>query len=185
MNLASQVTVMECKLLSAQTLIDVLNTLSQCRHQLICSSSGDKSEQIRIDISDTGLSLHVTDKTKAIQLSTHLATSLFDEYHIEGPTDSIMCNLEPLSKCVSIFGNSKLIMTTLQMMYSSDERCIKLVLDENESTFVIALSYRMHSDCQIRTLLSVDDIADYSPLFTDDLTVLIESLYHIAPRRHY
>lgn len=133
MNLASQVTVMECKLLSAQALIDVLNAMSCSHQQLMISSSGDKSEQIRIDICDTGLSFHVTDKTKTIQLSTHLATSLFDEYHIEGPTDSVMCNLEPLSKCVSIFGNSKLMMTTLQMMYSSDDRCIKLVLDENES----------------------------------------------------
>ena len=133
MNLASQVTVMECKLLSAQALIDVLNAMSCSHQQLMISSSGDKSEQIRIDISDTGLSFHVTDKTKTIQLSTHLATSLFDEYHIEGPTDSVMCNLEPLSKCVSIFANSKLMMTTLQMMYSSDDRCIKLVLDENES----------------------------------------------------
>ena len=82
MNLASQVTVMECKLLSAQALIDVLNAMSCSHQQLMISSSGDKSEQIRIDISDTGLSFHVTDKTKTIQLSTHLATSLFDEYHI-------------------------------------------------------------------------------------------------------
>ena len=44
------------------------------------------------------------------------------------------CNLEPFSKCVSIFGNSKLKMTTLQMTYSSDDNCIKLILDENEYT---------------------------------------------------
>lgn len=92
---------------------------------------------------------------------------------MEGPTDSITCNLEPFSKCVSIFGNSKLLMTTLQMMYSSDERCIKLILDENELTWVFSLSCRMHSECQIRTLLSVDDVADYAPLFTDDLTVCL------------
>lgn len=95
-------------------------------------SCGDKNEQVRIDMSDTGLSFYVNDKTKAIQLSTHLSTALFDEYSIEGQIDSVTCNLEPFSKCVSIFGSSKLMVTTLQMMYSSDERCIKLVLDENE-----------------------------------------------------
>ena len=72
-------------------------------------SCGDKNEQVRIDISDTGLSFYVNDKTKAIQLSTHLPTALFDEYSIEGQIDSVTCNLEPFSKCVSIFGSSKLI----------------------------------------------------------------------------
>lgn len=96
------------------------------------SSSGDKSEQVRIDIDESGLSFCVNDKTKAIQLSSHLSTALFDEYSLEGQGDSIACTLEPFSKCVSIFGNSKLLMTTLQMTYSSEERCIKLILDENE-----------------------------------------------------
>lgn len=81
---------------------------------------------------ENGLSFCVNDKTKAIQLSSHLSTALFDEYTLEGVGDSITCTLEPFSKCVSIFGNSKLLMTTLQMNYSSDEKCIKLILDENE-----------------------------------------------------
>ena len=45
---------------------------------------------------------------------------------------SALFNLEPFAKCVSIFGNSKLLTTTLQMTYSSDEKSIKLILDENE-----------------------------------------------------
>ena len=32
---------------------------------------------------------------------------------------------------------------------------------------------RIHSECQIRTLVSLEDIADFSPLFTDDSTVSI------------
>lgn len=30
---------------------------------------------------------------------------------------------------------------------------------------------RMHSECQIRTLISLEDIIDYAPLFTEDETV--------------
>lgn len=36
---------------------------------------------------------------------------------------------------------------------------------------MISLTFRMHSECQIRTLASVDDVADYAPLFTEDTTV--------------
>lgn len=97
--------------------------------------SNDKSEQVRLDFSDTGISFHVTDKTKSFQTSSHIASTLFDEYSMEGQTDSVTCNLEPFSKCVSIFGNSMLLTTTLQMTYSSNEKCIKLILDENESSF--------------------------------------------------
>lgn len=96
------------------------------------SSFGDKSEQVRIDISDTGISFHVNDKTKSFQVSSHVTSSLFDDYTFSGQTDSTTCNLEPLSKCVSLFGNNKLLSTTLQMTYSSNDNCIKLTLDENE-----------------------------------------------------
>lgn len=99
---------------------------------MIPRAGNDKSEQVRIDFSDTGITFHVMDKTKAFQTSSHVAASLFDEYSMEGQTDSVTCNLEPFSKCVSIFGNSKLLSTTLQMTYSSDEKSIKLILDENE-----------------------------------------------------
>ena len=87
-----------------------------------------------MDFSDTGMTFHVTDKTKSLQLSSHIPSTLFDDYSMGGQTDSVTCNLEPFSKCVSIFGNSKLKMTTLQMTYSSDDNCIKLILDENECT---------------------------------------------------
>ena len=100
--------------------------------------SSDKSEQVRLDFSDTGISFHVTDKTKSFQTSSHIASTLFDEYTMEGQTDSVTCNLEPFSKCVSIFGNSMLLTTTLQMTYSSSEKCIKLILDENESIFALS-----------------------------------------------
>ena len=95
-------------------------------------SDGDKNEEVRIDFSDTGMTFHVTDKTKSLQVSSHIPSTLFDAYSMEGQTDSVSCTLEPFSKCVSIFGNSKLMMTTLQMSYSSDDNCIKLILDENE-----------------------------------------------------
>ena len=36
---------------------------------------------------------------------------------------------------------------------------------------VVRLIRRMHSECQIRTILSIDDVADYAPLFTDEHTV--------------
>ena len=38
---------------------------------------------------------------------------------------------------------------------------------------MLFLICRMHSECQIRTILSIDDVADYAPLFTDDQTVRI------------
>ena len=66
--------------------------------------------------------------------------TLFDEYSMEGQTDSVTCNLEPFAKCVSIFGNSKLLTTTLQMTYSSDEKSIKLILDENEYSRLFPLN---------------------------------------------
>ena len=103
-------------------------------------AGNDKSEQVRIDFSDTGITFHVTDKTKAFQTSSHVAASLFDEYSMEGQTDSVTCNLEPFAKCVSIFGNSKLLTTTLQMTYSSDEKSIKLILDENEYSRLFPLN---------------------------------------------
>ena len=34
----------------------------------------------------------------------------------------------------------------------------------------------MHSECQIKTLLTVEDVADYAPLFTDSHTVWIPPL---------
>ena len=123
---------MKCKLLSAQMLISVLNVLYLPPFGMMARSGNDKSEQVRIDFSDTGITFHVTDKTKAFQTSSHVAAALFDEYSMEGQTDSVTCNLEPFSKCVSIFGNSKLLTTTLQMTYSSNEKSIKLILDENE-----------------------------------------------------
>lgn len=124
---------MKCKLLSAQTLIDVLNVMFKKITLLTPRSDGDKNEEVRIDFSDTGMTFHVTDKTKSLQVSSHIPSTLFDAYSMEGQTDSVSCTLEPFSKCVSIFGNSKLMMTTLQMSYSSDDNCIKLILDENES----------------------------------------------------
>lgn len=123
---------MKCKLLSAQTLIDVLNVMFKKITLLTPRSDGDKNEEVRIDFSDTGMTFHVTDKTKSLQVSSHIPSTLFDAYSMEGQTDSVSCTLEPFSKCVSIFGNSKLMMTTLQMSYSSDDNCIKLILDENE-----------------------------------------------------
>ena len=102
---------------------------------LIYRSCGDKSEQVRIDFSDTGISFHVNDKTKSFQAASHIAASLFDDYTMVGQTDSVSCNLEPFAKCVSIFGNNKLLMTTLQMTYASSDSCIKLILDENEYLF--------------------------------------------------
>lgn len=85
-----------------------------------------------MDFSDTGISFHVNDKTKSFQVSTHIASSIFDDFKMIGQTDSVSCNLEPFSKCVSIFGYNKSLMTTLQMTYASSDSCIKLILDENE-----------------------------------------------------
>ena len=133
MSTNAALSVMKCKLLSAQTLIDVLNVMFKKITLLTPRSDGDKNEEVRIDFSDTGMTFHVTDKTKSLQVSSHIPSTLFDAYSMEGQTDSVSCTLEPFSKCVSIFGNSKLMMTTLQMSYSSDDNCIKLILDENES----------------------------------------------------
>lgn len=132
MNANAALSVMKCKLLSAQTLIDVLNVMCAKMAPLTPRSDSDKNEEVRIDFSDTGMTFHVTDKTKSLQVSSHMPSALFDAYSMEGQTDSVSCTLEPFSKCVSIFGSSKLMMTTLQMAYSSDDNCIKLILDENE-----------------------------------------------------
>lgn len=86
-----------------------------------------------------GISFHVVDKTKSFQVASHVSSALFDDYSMTGQTDSVLCSLEPLSKCVSIFGNNKLLMTTLQMTYSSDDSCIKLILDENEYFFLYSI----------------------------------------------
>lgn len=44
------------------------------------------------------------------------------------------------------------------------------------SIAISLLLCRMHSECQIRTLISLEDIIDYAPLFTEDETV---SIVHI------
>ncbi|CAH0476497.1 unnamed protein product [Peronospora belbahrii] len=117
---------------------------------LSCLTHGKRDERVRCDVDRRGLLFTAHSKGKSLQLKTSIGRELFESYQFGIIRDSdvieeqheddevndevqvsFALNVNLLIECLSMFGPSALVTTSLRMTYKPESASLLLVVEDN------------------------------------------------------